>query len=327
MFRRGLRLSTTGGISLLVAVSLGVLVWSFTSGFRLNSDEISLAWQANSTRLMILFAAGFSQCAGFAALKTSVSLRQHIRFYLCLVSGCAALIAASIMSLQFWLMALLVVTAIGFTFYLSRKLNTQTSLGRLILGVVLYGVFFLSIAVYFAASTQGDGIYGGFVLWLFSSPDISNHSAIWAVLSIFGLIASLMLVKQNDLLAISAIGIAIGLVGPLIFVSYFALLVLPAHLGLRSKILTAGLLGGTFLVATSSAVQLMFGGYVPALIIPLAFVFIPFVLLFSGCQSKVSKQVTLNQTNRIFERILLAIIALISLAVVLHVNRYAQGLI
>lgn len=314
-------------VGLLLAVSSVVLVWSFASSFRLNSDEIDLAWQANSTPLTILFAAGFAQCAGLTVLKARFGLSQHIRLYLYLVLICAGLMVASIMSVQIWLAVLSVVIAAVFAFYLGGKLGLQTSLGRLILGVILYAVFFLSIAVYFAASTQSDGVYGGLVLWLFSNAGNASDSAMSVLLLVIVLIASLIIVKEKDLLAISVIAVGIGLAGPLIFVGYFAQLVLPSEMDLRYKILMAGSLGGTFIVTTSSTIQLMFGGYAPGLITPLAFVFIPFALLCSGGQIESSRQAAYNQKNRNFERTLLAIIAAISLAVVLHVYQYAQGLI
>ena len=314
-------------LGLLIAASVGLLAWSFATGFRLTSDEIALAWQANGTRLTILFAAGFAQCAGLAALKTKFGLSQHIRFYLCLVLICSALIAMALMSMQIWLAALMLITTAVLAYYLSGKLELKTSLGRLVLAVILYAVFFLSIAVYFAASTQADGVYGGLVLWLFSNANTPSQSATWVLLSTSLLIASLMVVKEKGLLAISTIAVGVGLIGPLIFIAYFALLVLPRGLELRSKMVAAGLLGGTFIVVISSIVQLMFGGYAPALIIPLAFVFIPWALLCSSCQTEGTKQVAPNRKSRLVERTLVAIVVVISLAVILHVKQYAQGLI
>ncbi len=327
MFRQRITLPRSAHLGLLIAASVVILAWSFATGFRLANDEIILAWQVNGNRLANLFIAGFAQCAGLAALKTKFGLSQHIRLYLCLVLICSALIVASIVSMQIWLAALLVIAITVCSIYLSDKIELHTSLGRLTLGVTLYAVFFLNIVVYFAASTQGDDVFGGLVLWLFSNASAQSQSATWVMLPMSILIASLIVVKEKDLLAIVTIAVGVGLAGPLLFIPYFVLLVLPTGMDPRYKILTSGLLGGTFVVATSSIVQLMFGGYAPALIIPVVFVLIPLILFYSGVRIESTNRGFHGQESRNFERALLAIIVAISLAVVLHVNEFAQGLI
>jgi len=307
-------------VVLLSALAGLFLMWSFTSGFRLSTAEAGLAWQANSTRLIVIFAAGFAQCAGLAVLKPSFGLQHHTRLYLCLVAVCVVFAASSHLPAPVWLAILLAVLTASLAFYLSRKIETSNAFGRLVLGVVLYVAFFVSAAVYFAASAQSDNALGGVVLWLFSSADVSAYSATWVLAALFTLIAALIGAKEIGAVSVSAIAVSIGLVGPLVFVGYFAALILPSQMSLRSRALMAGLLGGTFIVATASLTQLLFGGYSPALIIPLAFFFIPLVLW--RCRYDANEK-----PASIFEKLLLVLVACVSIGVVMHIAKYAQGLI
>jgi len=305
----------------LSAGCIAAAAWYFAIAlsFRIPVDAPQLQWELNFDRAATLFSAGFAVAMSSASNDRQLSLSRHIGVYVFIVLGTAGLIAGLALSWPF-LPCMLLGLSLGFAgSHLSTRLFYKSPVNIFFLAVFLYLVFFTSVVTYLAALGFTDGL-GVVAMWLLvdvSRVDTDGYAAI-AVVSFVAIWLLLSRAKEFPSFILS--GLSMGLLGPLMFIGYLALLTVKRlGLGANQRMFLSGILGGSIVMLISAANTLMLGGYAPALIVPLGFVSIPVLLWLSRFSVK-------SSLTSLSERLLISLVVLISVAIIWHLTGFAHQL-
>ena len=270
----------------VLGIALASIFFSIYSSFRLPENFTQLAWQLNFDRTVVVFSAGFALVVSFASNSFQNTVEKQVGAYAFLVLSASGFAFGQAFSWPLIPSAVLAL-ALGISaFYVSMKLRVTSPASNLVLGISLYILFFISVAAYFAADLlTGDS--GSLILWLLSDVSRIGVNGYYAAFAV--LLASLWLffADKQDVPAILLLGLSIGLLGPIVFLGWLLpTLVKRLLLGEKAYLLVSGLIGGAILVLISTVNSLAFGGYAPALIIPLGFIGIPSILWLSRLPKK-----------------------------------------
>ena len=303
----------------VLALVLASVILSIYSSFRMPQGYTQLAWQLNFDRTAVIFSAGFALAISLASNHFQNSAEKQFSAYALIVLSAGGFVLGLVFSWPLLICSFLALAMGGSGFYLSAKLTVTSPASNLILGISLYILFFISVAVYLAAAVFA-GDEGGVVLWLLSDASRVGVNGYLALCAIFLISIWLLFADKRELPSLLLLGLSVGLLGPIMFVGWLApTLVERLGLGDKGHLLVSGLLGGVALVLVATISSLALGGYAPALIVPLGFISIPVILWLS-------RSPKLGSLCSLLEVTLIVISFSMSLAVVWHLAGFAARL-
>jgi len=305
------------GLSVLI-LAVAAFYFSVSWSFRLPEEYSELAWKINFDRVTVVFAAGFALTMSLASKHYSMSIARQFSVYVLVVFATAGFVLGLIFTLPLvaCLLTALIFGVLGFS--LSNTLKIESSIGNLALGFSLYLTFFISALVYLAALVYADGI-GEFALWLLSDVNRVGVNGYLAFALVFVLAFWAAFDQQRELPTLLLLGVSLGLLGPIMFVGcVIPMLVKHLDLSARAHTLVSGLFGGIVLLVMATSSNLIFGGYAPALIVPLGFVGIPILLWLNRTPEK-------GSIINVIEVSLILVSMLVSIVVLNHLAAFAQS--
>lgn len=303
----------------VLSLAVASAYFSLYSSFRLPHELSQLAWQLNFDRTAIVFSAGFALTMSLASNHVENTIEKHLSAYaFVILSVCGFVLALALAWPLFsgvFFALLLGLSGCYFVAKFERTLSTS----KLMLGISLYILFFLSVLAYLGALVFADGS-AGVVLWLLS--DVSRVGVNgYLALCVLALISTwLLLSGKREFPSLLLLGLSIGLLGPIMFIGLLVpRIVKPLPFGERGYLLVSGIVGGAALILVSASNSLILGGYAPALIVPLGLMGIPAVLWISRSPKQ-------GEPASMIEALLIMLCFAVSVVVVWHLASFAARL-
>jgi hypothetical protein len=319
----------------IITVIIAACYLIFTAyAYSFRVDDLSLIpnLNINTHRWLLALLGGVAFGVSSAATLNQDTLINHVRYYSVLM-----VMVLSYFMVKWWLdttmLALMAGALSAFVWnFLCERILRSESLQNIAMIVLLIVSFFLSVIVFGFASMEVEPALT-FWHWLFGSLNlVSDLASVQLVIIalLVGAMSAIICLRDKQLaMAFLLFGMALGVLGAVFFVgavaaSIAARIADKLKLTKPSNYLISGLLAAAFVVSADSLPRLLVGGYSPFLLITTVILMMPLVVFLQLIQTRVTSK---NQILIAIEWLLFVLMGSTSVAIIWHLNQFAQGLI